>query len=208
MPEAVDWLPLAAFACVLCMAGVRAVVLRTGGIRVAAVDPQRSRAEKATDLLLPLLLLAWIGAAAAYAGELAWRLGPAWLHGRLWDAMPVRALGTVLLGVAVALYAVALRAFGRSWRLGIDREKPGPLATGGVLAWSRNPLFLAFDLLLTGTFLVAGRPPFLLLGIAVAAVLHAQILREERFLSSAYGEAYEDYRARVGRYLGRGQAQR
>jgi protein-S-isoprenylcysteine O-methyltransferase Ste14 len=44
---------------------------------------------------------------------------------------------------------------------------------------------------------------FLVSGIVVVTGIHAQILREERSLASAFGEEYERYRARVARYLGR-----
>jgi len=52
-----------------------------------------------------------------------------------------------------------------------------------------------------GTFLLQGRLVFLALALVMVTMLHEQIQREERFLAQAYGDAYRDYRTRVGRYL-------
>ena len=87
-----------------------------------------------------------------------------------------------------------------SWRLNIDREKAGPLVTRGVFSRSRNPIYLSFDLLVAGSFLIHGRLLFLGVGLVVAATLHALIRREETFLAGCYGDAYRAYAARVGRY--------
>ncbi len=101
----------------------------------------------------------------------------------------------------VALYGLALAAFGHSWRMGIDRKTPGALVTHGIFAWTRNPIYLSLDLLVVGTFLIQGRLLFLALSLVIVGLLHDQIRREERFLAEAYGDAYRDYRAWVGRYL-------
>jgi protein-S-isoprenylcysteine O-methyltransferase Ste14 len=60
-------------------------------------------------------------------------------------------------------------------------------------------------LICLGTFLAQGRLVFLGLAFVIVAMLHDQIVREERFLLRTYGTTYRDYVARVGRYgsLGR-----
>ena len=55
--------------------------------------------------------------------------------------------------------------------------------------------------LVIGVFLIQGRLIFLALAAFLIGTLHDQILHEERFLRRVYGNAYRDYRARVGRYL-------
>ncbi|MHB8866444.1 MAG: methyltransferase family protein [Pirellulaceae bacterium] len=85
----------------------------------------------------------------------------------------------------------------QSWRLGIDRKSPGSLVTTGIFAWTRNPIYVAFDLLAIGTLLLQGRLIFLVLAAIIVLVVHELICREERFLSEQYGHAYRDYRARV-----------
>jgi protein-S-isoprenylcysteine O-methyltransferase Ste14 len=98
------------------------------------------------------------------------------------------------------IYGLALRAFGDSWRLGIDRTAPGALVTHGIFAWTRNPVYVGLDLLAFGTFLIQGRLIFMVLALLISWMLHLQIRREERFLDRAHGDAYREYRTRVGRY--------
>ena len=85
--------------------------------------------------------------------------------------------------------------------MGIDRDMPGQLVTGGVFAWSRNPIFLFMNAYALGTFLLSGRLVFLVFALLAIAALHSQIRREESFLEDAYGEAYRAYRAATPRYL-------
>ncbi len=108
--------------------------------------------------------------------------------------------GVVLMVLALALFAAALGAFGRSWRVGIDKRAPGELVTHGVFALSRNPIFLAMDLYVAGTFLLTGKLVFLIFAAVLWLGLHYQIRQEEAFLSELYPERYGDYCARTGRY--------
>ena len=77
------------------------------------------------------------------------------------------------------------------------------LVTTGIYAFSRNPAFLGFDLMYIGVLLLYGN--LLTLGFSLFAMmmLHLQILQEERFLASTFGEPYREYCRRVFRYLGR-----
>lgn len=120
---------------------------------------------------------------------------------RLPDAMPMKLLGVAMIICAFVTFILALRALGNSWRLGIDESHPGPLVTTGIYAYSRNPIYLFFDLYFLGTSLINGGLFFLVMTVLVALVLHYQILQEERFLADAHGTAYEDYCARTPRYI-------
>ena len=126
----------------------------------------------------------------------------AWVCGlRLVDALPAKLLGIALILCAFVLFVLALSALGNSWRLGLDEKHPGRLVTTGIYAYSRNPIYLFFDLYFLGTFLLNGSLFFLIMAVLVALNLHYQILQEERFLASVHGAAYEAYRARTARYL-------
>ena len=128
----------------------------------------------------------------------------AWVCGlRLVDALPAKLLGIALILCAFVLFVLALSALGNSWRLGLDEKHPGRLVTTGIYAYSRNPIYLFFDLYFLGTFLLNGSLFFLIMAVLVALNLHYQILQEERFLASVHGAAYEAYRARTARYLAR-----
>jgi len=129
-----------------------------------------------------------------------WALPPAW-GGRWFDHLAAKSVGAGLIVVAFAILVRALIDLGPSWRLGIDTKTPGELVTTGIYAFSRNPIYLFFDLYFLATFLINGLGLFLLLAILAAINLHAQIIQEERFLARTFGAEYEAYRARTGRYL-------
>lgn len=120
---------------------------------------------------------------------------------RLVDALLAKLLGAAMIVCAFAIFVLALRALGNSWRLGIDEDHPGLLVTTGIYSYSRNPIYLFFDLYFLGTFLINGSLFFLVMAVLVALNLHYQILQEERFLARAHGAAYEAYCAKTPRYI-------
>jgi protein-S-isoprenylcysteine O-methyltransferase Ste14 len=95
----------------------------------------------------------------------------------------------------------SLVSFGNSFRVGIDQNNPDKLITTGVFEVTRNPVCLAFWLVLLGEFLIF--PNWVLLIFLVCGILlvHRQVLREEVFLRNYYGLVYEDYCGRVRRYF-------
>ena len=104
-----------------------------------------------------------------------------------------------LAGLLMLLWS--LISFGQSFRVGIDTEHPDKLMTSGVFAISRNPIYVAFALILLGQFLIF--PHWILLVYLAAGIwlFHRQVLREEQYLQQHYGNEYLEYRNRVRRYL-------
>lgn len=196
-----DWFQLACLLCLACLGLPRMIHLYARGIHVLAVDRQRSPRQILEDLLSVIILLLWWYELVAYAWPLSLHLVPARLGLVLFDVAIAKIAGAVLMLAGLAVYGLALLALRDSWRLGIDRKRPGPLVTGGILAWTRNPIYVGLDLMIIGTFLIQGRLIFLVLAAALLAMLHVIILREERFLADTYAEAYRDYCATVGRYI-------
>lgn len=119
----------------------------------------------------------------------------------LFDSEIISWIGVLLCLAGLCLFLLSLISFGRSFRVGIDTENPDKLVTTGVFAFSRNPIYLAFALVLLGQFLVF--PNWLVLAYLVAGVwlFHRQVLREEEYLRRHYGEAFDSYCKRVGRYF-------
>ena len=192
---------LCALACLVGLGMVRAAVLYARGVHVVAIDWQRSPFEQLVDSLLIVVILSWTYEAVAYSWPLRRHVFPAWLAPVLIDAAVVKLLGVVVVCIGLLIFALALWAFADSWRIGIDRTTAGPLITGGIFAWTRNPIYIALDLIAGGTFLLQGRAIFLLLALALAGLLHCEIRREERYLASTYGATYRAYCERVGRYV-------
>jgi protein-S-isoprenylcysteine O-methyltransferase Ste14 len=195
-----DWFLVAVVVFVWGFGAIRAATLRLRGVHVIAVDRQRTVLQGLQDLVAlgSLALLAF--EAIAFAWPLRFHLAPRFLHTVLFDSFVLRFLGAAMVFAALLLWSAAISAMGGAWRIGIDRNTPGALVNRGIFARSRNPIYLAFDLLAVGTFLLQGRLLFLVLALVLIPLLHLQIRREERFLTQVHGEAYRDYCARVGRY--------
>ena len=95
-----------------------------------------------------------------------------------------------------------------SWRAGIPDADRTVLVTGGIYAYSRNPAFLGFDLMYIGVLLMYCNLLTGMFTVFAIAMLHLQILQEERYLAAAFGEEYRAYRRQVLRYLGRRREKR
>ena len=197
-----DWFLLGALACLLGLAVWRASGLYARGVHVLVIDWQRSSREKLADLFAVLVVLSWFYETVAYAWPLGSHVFPARLAAVVVESVVVKALGVVVVCAGLLIFALALLGFADSWRIGIDRNTPGALVTGGIFARTRNPIYVALDLITCGTFLVLGRAIFLALALALAGLLHYQIRREEAYLAGKYGDAYRAYCARIGRYVG------
>jgi protein-S-isoprenylcysteine O-methyltransferase Ste14 len=110
-------------------------------------------------------------------------------------------IGVAFCTAGLGLLLWSLISFGRSFRVGIDTDRPDMLVTSGIFALSRNPIYVAFASVLLGQFLIF--PNWILLVYMGAAtwLFHRQVLREEEYLKKHYGEEYADYCGRVRRYL-------
>ena len=110
-------------------------------------------------------------------------------------------VGVFLCLAGLLLLLWSLVSFGQSFRVGIDTQHPDKLITSGVFAFSRNPIYVAFALILLGQFLIF--PNWILLVYMVAGIwlFHRQVLREEDYLKKHYGREYLEYCDRVRRYL-------
>jgi protein-S-isoprenylcysteine O-methyltransferase Ste14 len=104
-----------------------------------------------------------------------------------------------LAGLALLLWS--LISFGLSFRVGIDSENPGRLITTGAFAISRNPIYVAFAIILVGQFLIFPNWILLVYSGAAAWLFHRQVLREESYLKEHYGQEYLDYSHKVRRYI-------
>lgn len=110
-------------------------------------------------------------------------------------------VGALLCLSGLLLLLWSLVSFGRSFRVGIDTDHADKLMTTGVFALSRNPIYVAFAVILLGQFLIL--PNWILLVYIGAAVtlFHRQVLREEDYLKKHYGKEYLEYCNQVRRYF-------
>jgi protein-S-isoprenylcysteine O-methyltransferase Ste14 len=149
-----------------------------------------------TDFLIPPF--AFLYFYLVFAGAFNW---PTFAGEQLFRASSLQWIGVLLCASGLCLMVASLASFGSSFRVGIDTEHPSALVTSGILAFTRNPIYVAFGCILLGEFLI--QPLWLLLLYLAAgiALFHRQVLREEAYLQQHYGAEFTVYRARVRRYL-------
>ena len=118
--------------------------------------------------------------------------------------LPWQRLGYLAMAAAIVIDLWALGLFRRSGTTfhPLRLEENRALVTAGIYGVTRNPMYLGLLLLLTGFAVRLGSlTPFIVLPLFVWMLNRWQIVHEERFLAVKYGQAYEDYRSRVRRWV-------
>lgn len=149
-----------------------------------------------TDFLIPPVALVYFYSVFAHALGLPLISSQTFFQSEL-----VAWMGVIVCLIGLLLLLWSLVSFGRSFRIGIDTEQAGQLVTSGIFAYSRNPIYVAFALVLFGQFLIF--PNWILVVYLVAAIwlFHRQVLREEAYLKEYYGEQFTAYCDQVRRYI-------
>jgi len=108
------------------------------------------------------------------------------------------AIATVVIGFAgVAAFRKANTSVNP-----LTPDNSSSLVESGIFRFTRNPMYLALVVALTGWGLFLGSPWTLALVVLFALYLnHYQIKPEERALQAIFGEAYLRYKLRVRRWL-------
>jgi len=118
------------------------------------------------------------------------------------DSTAVDAAGVVmaLAGFATAQWAVTEMA--ETWRVSVDFSEQVRLVTTGPFALIRNPVYTGLIVTMLGITLVVANVLSILGWIALVAGLELQVrLLEEPYLLWLHGKDFDDYAARVGRFV-------
>ncbi len=153
------------------------------------------RKEKALHTVETLMSVATLGVVIAQLASIA--LG--------WSVLPsgARFTGFALGLLGDGIFLAAVLCMKDSWRAGIPENDRTAMITTGIYAVSRNPAFVGFDLMYIGVLLMYCNPLTGAFTVFAIVMLHFQILQEERYLPTVFGESYRAYKATVRRYLGR-----
>ena len=133
----------------------------------------------------------------------AYMLNPGWMA---WSIVPlpiwVRWVGVGLGAISIPLLWWLFSAIGSNISETVLTKKEHKLVTSGPFRWVRHPLYSATILLFVSYSMIASNWWMMLFtSLGLVMILRVVIPREEEALVSQFGEAYEEYRERVGRLL-------
>ncbi len=114
----------------------------------------------------------------------------------------MQATAGLFMLASLGIAAASLKDLGDSWRVGVIEGQETELIERGVYRFSRNPYFLAYLLMFAAYTTLLNSALLLVLSAIGFGMVHAMILREERYLASKHAADYERYRQSVPRYLG------
>lgn len=175
---------------------ISAVLVRAGIMNRRGIAAIKFGTIDKTDFVIPPFALLYVYSVCA--GAFNW---PSFSGNDLFRSAWLQWAGVLLCALGAIVMVLSLVSFGSSFRVGIDTERPGDLVTSGVFAFTRNPIYVAFGVVLLGEFLIQPRWLQLVYLVAGIALFHRQVLREEAYLGQRYCAGYAAYRERVRRYL-------
>lgn len=113
---------------------------------------------------------------------------------------PTKGVGLGIAGVGLLIVVLAQAQMGRSWRIGIERERT-PLVTHGLFRISRNPIYLGLLVVVLGVAVVAPSGWTIVGAVLVYVQVGVQARAEEQHLIGVHGNMYVDWGRRVGRFV-------
>lgn len=122
--------------------------------------------------------------------------------GTRWIAGPWRYLGFIPAAAGLFVILCAAGLFRKRGTTLKPFKESSALVIEGPFRFTRNPMYLSLLITLTGAAVVLGTVTPLLVLPAFAWLITALFIRkEEAMLIERFGEAYEDYREKVRRWL-------
>ena len=115
---------------------------------------------------------------------------------------PVSYAGLVFIIAGVVLAGFAAGLFGKEHTTIKPFEESSSLVTAGPFRFTRNPMYLGMVLVLIGVGILLGRfLPFLVIPAFAVLIQQRFIRHEESDLHRVFGSEYEEFQARVRRWL-------
>ena len=111
-------------------------------------------------------------------------------------------VGGVVLGIGAAIAGWGLVTFWKAKTTTVPGETSSQMVTWGPYRFTRNPMYVGLTIAYLGEALVLRQLwPVVLLPLVVAYVNWIVVPLEESKLREAFGEQYDQYRARVRRWV-------
>ena len=158
---------------------------------ISAKDPQLSQVKLHPAVIVVGCLL------LSVLVRNAWHLN---LDSELLSAL--RYIGLAFMFVGVATLVLAYGSMARAKTTIDPREHSSRIVTSGIYAYSRNPIYLGWFLLIASRGLLNASVLVLLVAVTMLLLLYwAVIVEEEKYLESKFGEEYVTYKRRVKRWF-------
>ena len=114
------------------------------------------------------------------------------------DVLIVSGIVIIFLGLLLDIWGTA--ALGTNFRIELPKEDTS-LITTGIYRLMRNPIVMGVYLLIAGSFFIIPTTISLILLIANIITFDSKVRDEEKFLAKRFGEKFEKYSEKVGKYL-------
>lgn len=121
-------------------------------------------------------------------------------------AVPIRISGLripgfVLLAIALGLIVWTAILMSRAGTTPNPTRPTTALLIGGPFRFTRNPMYLAWELIVVGVGLAANAPWVIVMAVPAALLTRRLVIdKEERYLESKFGTEYLNYKSRVRRW--------
>ncbi len=111
-------------------------------------------------------------------------------------------VGPVLVLAGMAITVLAALEFRRARTTIVPRQQPSALITSGIYRYSRNPIYLADVLILTGAILYWNAVLAIPLVALFVWVIRVRFIRqEERLLDERYATVFRKYKTATRRWI-------
>ena len=140
--------------------------------------------------------------AVFWLGTLVWMINPRWME---WSSMRIpmsaRWPAVAPLLAAAALLVWTFRSLGTNLTDTVVTRAEHTLVVHGPYRWIRHPLYTSAALMIAALSLMTASWFLLVTGMVVLALLIMRTRTEEHNLVSRFGNSYQQYMDRTGRFL-------
>jgi protein-S-isoprenylcysteine O-methyltransferase Ste14 len=158
-------------------------------------EREESLMDKPT-IFLSIVILAYFAAMFIYI------LFPDWIFWAHIDLhIIIRWTGLALAAVGIGLLTWIHHTLGRQYAAKLEIQKDHALIEAGPYNKVRHPMYTVFILFSLAVALIASNLLILIFAILIAIPFHWISRNEERMLTDQFGEEYQNYMQRTGRFL-------
>jgi len=109
-------------------------------------------------------------------------------------------IAEILLLIGLIFTVISLINLGKSTRLGLPSDDT-QLKTNGLYKFSRNPMYVGFDLITIAAIIYTLHWIIIVLGVYSLITYHLIIKGEENYMITRFSDEYKKYQLKVRRYL-------